>query len=196
MPNDSWQKGPLGEELEKYVGHRTEGTGWGRGMSNWDNLRAEVCIQSSTFVTNLSASQRGSLKLLLEWWGADCQERSIMLQTSKVLYQHANSGLSDNRKTDALDFNISLYHKKMFDLFLYEFYFYEQETVAPIQLQRHDASLIAPCQRLAFSVLTIRYSSALNSTSDNSHSSAKPLKNTHDEKDWHQPIGAFIEACP
>ena len=72
MPDVSWQKGPLGEEFEKYIGHNSKEDGWTRALANWNAVRAAYSKPTGLdFVTRLSVSQRNSLRLLLDWWNAD-----------------------------------------------------------------------------------------------------------------------------
>ncbi|KAG8526664.1 uncharacterized protein KY384_008093 [Bacidia gigantensis] len=192
MSGDSWQKGPLGGTLEHHRERHAEGTGWERGMSNWDAVRKEMRVEDSTFPSTLSISQLNSLHLLLEWWEGEWQDRSIMIRTEEVLERHANSDERDERIPQALDLGISAYHERLFNLLLYEFYFYGQSTAAPIQLRRHQASLIAACQRLANSVLMLRDLSTSTPAIIHNHTTDKVL----DAEDVSQPKGAIIEACP
>ena len=54
MPDVSWQKGPLGEEFEKYIGHSPKEDGWTRALANWNAIWAAYSKPTGLeFVTRL-----------------------------------------------------------------------------------------------------------------------------------------------
>lgn len=187
-----WQRGPLGEEYERYTGRIPLGTGWKRGLANWDNVRAEYDKLDSSFLQGLSISQFNSLRLLLEWWNSDSQLRSVMESAEHVLRTHADGPSADKRVPSGLDLSISRYHATLFSLFLYEFYFYGKDSAAPIQLKRQAAAKEAACQRLSYWTYYFHStadSRPLQPPEDSSIRSSPSLHNT-------QHLGAIIEPCP
>jgi len=204
MPDVSWQKGPLGEEFEKHIGHSPKEDGWTRALANWNAIWAAYSKPTGLdFVAGLSVSQRNSLRLLLEWWNADYEDQEIMRNAKEVILNHAASTSAHERIPTGLNLKISKYHEKLFDLFLYEFFFYGKSTAAPIQIRRQKASLVAACQRFAYSVYS--FYAIPDAQNESTPTLAVPSVTArldgklaeHAFADYNDlPVGAIIEPCP
>jgi hypothetical protein len=195
MTGDLWQKGPLGEEIEKHHGRPTPGVGWARGLANWKAVCLEISLPTSNFYSTLSVSQQNSLHLLLDWWQARYEDKTLINKVIGALERHARSEVSGARYPKALGLDVSQYVTKLFDLLLYEFYFYGKTITAPFQLRRHNAAVIAACQRLAFRPDLIHDTprsplgpTGVDSTKSTSSSIESPFQHVH--------VGAIVEACP
>lgn len=159
MTDLSWQRGPLGEEVERYLGEQAPGSGWTRALGNWDrlNLVFSDVAHRTIFQSELSVSQVNSYRLLLEWWTGQCQDQDASAAVRAAIVSCAQGPSADQRTPPNLDLHGSRYNTQLWELFQYEFFFYGKSTNAPIQLRRHTAASIAACQRLAY--LTYKTSS-------------------------------------
>ena len=206
MPSLSWQKGPLGEEVERKLATKlAEGDGWERGLANWDvvqQLSTEKHNAFTEFLSTLSISQRNSLLILLDWWNG-MYDKTDMQRARRAIRDHATGSYQSERFPRGLDLTASKYQEKLFDLFLYEFFFYEKSTAAPIQLRRHHASLSAACQRLAFSTYAF-YMDAIVQTHASSTTEVSQINRNLDVMHPARRLsdvgkiipGAIIEPCP
>lgn len=152
----------------------------------------ELGKPKSRFTPCLSQSQRNSLRLLLEWWDADYQPHDTIATAKAVISMHARSEVFEERVPSDFNLLASHYHKKLFDLLLYEFFFYGRGTAAPIQLRRHNASLAAACQRLAFPLVRASVTKTLRPLSERYPGLDAAMNDSWADR----PIGAIIEACP
>lgn len=151
MSLSSWHRGPLGEEFEGFSGIRSDGDGWKRGFANWTAVlqtRAKG-MKESAFLEDISVSQRNSLVILCEWWNCDYDDQAAMHGLKVAIEAHASAPNEAKRVPEDLDLTTSEYRATLFDLLLYEFFFYGKSTAAPIQIRRKRAAKIAACQRLA-----------------------------------------------
>ena len=226
MSGVSWQKGPLGLEIERCVGEKGTGQGYTRAYANW--IRMHLMNTSipphpklSELNAKLSTSQANSYGLLLEWWSAKCQEEhlsrrmTLAIETAAGLGNISESDIQDakilefvRRKptADALPFDIglgqNLYNDAMFKLFLQEFFYYEDVdsmAVQSLQFQRQKCAALAMNQRIAFSCLK----SALEEQIDRPIVGEVAMESPADgsiphasQQQSRRELGASIETCP
>ena len=169
----------------------------------------------------LTTSQANSYGLLLEWWSAKSQERflskrmTLAIETAAGLGCISESDITDAKilqyvrskpTADALLFDIrlgqNLYNDAMFNLFLQEFFYYEDmdsKAVQRLQFQRQKCAALALNQRIALSCLK----SALEEQSGRFTEGEDAIESLNEESIPRSPqqqsrreLGASIETCP
>jgi Heterokaryon incompatibility protein (HET) len=176
----SWQRGPLGLEIEQFLDLKGTGKGYTRAYANWARYR--IISSSSSphpklFQLNsrLSLAQANSYGLLVEWWTGESQDPVLSeaarfaievtaglgnvneddIQDPKVL-QTSRDGTSAERPLFDPRLGESTYHGELFKLFLQEFFYYEDldtKFLSTLQYHRQRCATLASCQRIAYSCL-------------------------------------------
>lgn len=169
MEEFAWLTGPLCDDVAvPAVDLKREG--FSPAVMLWDRMRSTLqqdSANSSQLLCNLSLAQWTSYQLLLEWWNGKTQDPALSQAAQATLRNSCGSAFVDEPAVaswyDTGRLRESVYHQRMFSLFLHEFLDeksrerWEPEkglsgsTLDVLQWERKHCAELAAVQRVAYS---------------------------------------------
>jgi hypothetical protein len=160
MAQENWRKGPLGDEVEKFLGEKGPQELYARAICNWDRwLQLTEGPRCSDFTSSLSISQFNTHRILLELWLDEETDRELLKNAVDYFYKAADS-IENGPKPGDLDYRLpstetySAFQASIFSLVQWEFFCAVDEGnlgffLVVLHEVRREAAMFVACSRLA-----------------------------------------------
>ena len=162
MKEQNWRRGPLGGEVETFIGQSSPHGMHSRAVFLWQTwLQLEEDPKFPEFAASLSLSQFNSQRILLELWHGRPADQQLLRDCLEYFQTIADSGESEDApKAGDPDYRLpfietgSAFQSCIFDLFMWEFFcVVDDESIGifSVMLQnvRQKAANYMACSRLA-----------------------------------------------